>query len=113
MGALRHLGVARPLLHLPQAKHDQGQILGGHVVQIDGDAIEPSVTWGIHPGQNLGVGESLPRVDDVPRDVQVLRRELGKGADERIEQRNPRFEPLEGEAGLVGGAVQIELYERP
>ena len=35
------------------------------VVQIDGDAIEPSVTWGIHPGQNLGVGETLPRVDDV------------------------------------------------
>ncbi len=36
------------------------------VVQIDGSAIEPSITWGIHPGQNLGVSESLPRVEDVP-----------------------------------------------
>jgi 3-isopropylmalate/(R)-2-methylmalate dehydratase large subunit len=30
------------------------------VVQIEGGAIEPSVTWGIHPGHNVGVGESIP-----------------------------------------------------
>jgi 3-isopropylmalate/(R)-2-methylmalate dehydratase large subunit len=38
------------------------------VVQLDGNAIQPSVTWGIHPGQNLGVGELLPRPDEVPDD---------------------------------------------
>jgi 3-isopropylmalate/(R)-2-methylmalate dehydratase large subunit len=41
------------------------------VVQLDGDAIEPSVTWGIHPGQNLGVSERLPRVEDVPASDQA------------------------------------------
>jgi 3-isopropylmalate/(R)-2-methylmalate dehydratase large subunit len=36
------------------------------VVTLDGSAIAPSVTWGINPGQNLGVDEHLPRVADVP-----------------------------------------------
>jgi 3-isopropylmalate/(R)-2-methylmalate dehydratase large subunit len=30
------------------------------VVQFDGGSIEPSVTWGIHPGHNIGVNESVP-----------------------------------------------------
>ncbi|MBW2418716.1 MAG: 3-isopropylmalate dehydratase large subunit [Deltaproteobacteria bacterium] len=30
------------------------------VVELDGAAIEPSVTWGINPEQNIGVGESVP-----------------------------------------------------
>ena len=30
------------------------------VVTIDGSTIEPSVTWGIHPGHNVGVGETIP-----------------------------------------------------
>ena len=34
------------------------------VVQIDGEDIEPMVTWGINPGQVLGVGQSLPRPED-------------------------------------------------
>jgi 3-isopropylmalate/(R)-2-methylmalate dehydratase large subunit len=29
-------------------------------VEIDGGALAPSVTWGIHPGQNLAVDERLP-----------------------------------------------------
>jgi len=33
------------------------------VVEIDGSAIEPTVTWGITPGQVLGVSETLPAVD--------------------------------------------------
>jgi 3-isopropylmalate/(R)-2-methylmalate dehydratase large subunit len=40
------------------------------VVTIDGSTIEPSVTWGIHPGHNLGIGESIPtpnQVADVDR----------------------------------------------
>ena len=40
------------------------------VVTIDGSKIEPSVTWGIHPGHNLGVTESIPgpnEVDDEER----------------------------------------------
>ena len=40
------------------------------VVTIDGSKIEPSVTWGIHPGHNLGVTEAIPgpnEVDDEER----------------------------------------------
>ena len=29
-------------------------------VEIDGDAIEPRVTWGINPGQSVGVSERIP-----------------------------------------------------
>jgi 3-isopropylmalate/(R)-2-methylmalate dehydratase large subunit len=39
-------------------------------VGLDGAAIAPSVTWGIHPGQNLGVDERLPRLESAPHDEQ-------------------------------------------
>jgi 3-isopropylmalate/(R)-2-methylmalate dehydratase large subunit len=38
------------------------------VVTIDGSQIEPSVTWGIHPGHNVGVSESIPTPNAVPDD---------------------------------------------
>jgi 3-isopropylmalate/(R)-2-methylmalate dehydratase large subunit len=34
-------------------------------VRIDGDALEPMVTWGINPGQSVGVSERIPRSSDV------------------------------------------------
>jgi 3-isopropylmalate/(R)-2-methylmalate dehydratase large subunit len=34
------------------------------VVQVDGNAIAPTVTWGINPGQNLGVDESIPTIQN-------------------------------------------------
>jgi 3-isopropylmalate/(R)-2-methylmalate dehydratase large subunit len=37
-------------------------------VAIDGAAIAPTVTWGINPGQNVGVDERIPRPHDVPAD---------------------------------------------
>jgi 3-isopropylmalate/(R)-2-methylmalate dehydratase large subunit len=37
-------------------------------VELAGAEIEPSVTWGINPGQNVGVGEPLPRLHQVPDD---------------------------------------------
>jgi 3-isopropylmalate/(R)-2-methylmalate dehydratase large subunit len=39
-------------------------------VTLDGAAIAPSVTWGIHPGQNIAVDEKLPRIDAAPHDEQ-------------------------------------------
>ncbi|WP_166820583.1 3-isopropylmalate dehydratase large subunit [Thalassoroseus pseudoceratinae] len=33
------------------------------VVEIDGSQIEPTVTWGINPGQSVGVKEKLPTLD--------------------------------------------------
>jgi 3-isopropylmalate/(R)-2-methylmalate dehydratase large subunit len=36
------------------------------VVHLDGAAIAPTVTWGINPGQSVGVGDRLPRPNDAP-----------------------------------------------
>jgi 3-isopropylmalate/(R)-2-methylmalate dehydratase large subunit len=35
-------------------------------VELDGSALAPAVTWGIHPGQSVGVDEKLPRLTDAP-----------------------------------------------
>jgi 3-isopropylmalate/(R)-2-methylmalate dehydratase large subunit len=35
-------------------------------VALDGNEIEPTVTWGINPGQACGVREPIPRLADVP-----------------------------------------------
>ncbi|MAI80480.1 MAG: 3-isopropylmalate dehydratase large subunit [Deltaproteobacteria bacterium] len=37
----------------PDAQYDD-------VITLEGEAIEPSVTWGIHPGHNIGVLEEIP-----------------------------------------------------
>ncbi len=34
-------------------------------VEIDGTEVAPTVTWGTHPGQSVGVDQSLPRLDQV------------------------------------------------
>jgi 3-isopropylmalate/(R)-2-methylmalate dehydratase large subunit len=36
------------------------------VVRLDGGAIAPTVTWGINPGQSVGVDARLPRPSDAP-----------------------------------------------
>jgi 3-isopropylmalate/(R)-2-methylmalate dehydratase large subunit len=35
-------------------------------VEIDGAALAPGVTWGIHPGQSISVDEKLPRLGEIP-----------------------------------------------
>ncbi|MCA9116299.1 MAG: 3-isopropylmalate dehydratase large subunit [Planctomycetaceae bacterium] len=37
-------------------------------VTFAGEDIEPTVTWGINPGQSVGVTESLPQLDSCPAD---------------------------------------------
>ncbi len=39
-----------------------------HQVDFHGDEIEPMVTWGINPGQAVGVSEKLPHLDHMPSD---------------------------------------------
>ena len=41
------------------------------VVRLEGAEIAPSVTWGINPGQNLGVNESIPSPADVALEDQA------------------------------------------
>ncbi|QLG26082.1 3-isopropylmalate dehydratase large subunit [Halorarum halophilum] len=40
------------------------------VVTIDGDALEPMVTWGTTPGQGVGISEPIPAPEDLPADKQ-------------------------------------------
>jgi len=37
-------------------------------VELDGNRLAPSVTWGINPGQSVSVDEALPRLSDLPDD---------------------------------------------
>ena len=48
----------------PDATYDDG-------VVIDGSLIEPRVTWGINPGQSVGVGERVPEVAALPSNESV------------------------------------------
>ena len=43
----------------PDSKYDD-------VVNIRAEDIEPSVTWGINPGQGIFINENVPSVDEVP-----------------------------------------------
>ena len=45
------------------------------VVRLDGAAIEPVVTWGINPGQSVGVGERIPDPAEAPEDERATWRE--------------------------------------
>ncbi len=38
------------------------------VVELEGSAIQPMVTWGINPGQSLGVAERIPDASDGPEE---------------------------------------------
>ena len=41
-------------------------------VQFDAARIEPTVTWGITPGQSCGVGDNVPHISDYPAEDQTL-----------------------------------------
>lgn len=43
----------------PNAKYDD-------VIDMNGDEIEPTLTWGINPGQAMSVSEKLPRPEALP-----------------------------------------------
>jgi 3-isopropylmalate/(R)-2-methylmalate dehydratase large subunit len=60
------------------------------VVTVDGDALEPMVTWGTTPGQGVGVTEPIPAPEDLPTD----KRETARGAQDHM-----RVSPGETMAG--------------
>jgi 3-isopropylmalate/(R)-2-methylmalate dehydratase large subunit len=45
------------------------------VIELDGSALEPFVTWGITPGQSLPVNRTIPAVDSFPADERPLIKE--------------------------------------
>ncbi len=44
---------------------DEGARYDDRVV-FDASTIEPTVTWGVNPGQSVGIGERIPSTSDVP-----------------------------------------------
>jgi len=52
----------------PEARYDD-------VKRLDGSAIPPMVTWGINPGQSVGVGERLPNPETAPEQERATYRE--------------------------------------
>jgi 3-isopropylmalate/(R)-2-methylmalate dehydratase large subunit len=45
------------------------------VARLDGSALAPVVTWGINPGQSVGVGERIPSPESAPADERATCRE--------------------------------------
>jgi 3-isopropylmalate/(R)-2-methylmalate dehydratase large subunit len=58
-------------------------------VELDAEAIAPTVTWGINPGQNVGVNERIPSPQSVPLEdrpgVEEALAYMGLSAGEPIE----------------------------
>src|SRR5260370_11980322 len=52
----------------PEARYDD-------VKRLDGSAIPPMVTWGINPGQSVGVGERIPNPETAPEQERATYRE--------------------------------------
>lgn len=36
--------------------------------ELDGNSLEPMVTWGTNPGQAIGIGENIPRIEELQPD---------------------------------------------
>ncbi|NHN58990.1 MULTISPECIES: 3-isopropylmalate dehydratase large subunit [Halorussus] len=75
-------------------------------VVIDGDALEPMVTWGTTPGQGVGVTEPIPHPEELPED----KRDTARRAQEHM-----RVEPgdtMEGyqiDVAFLGSCTNARL----
>ena len=65
------------------------------LVRLEASEIEPSVTWGINPGQNIGVGERLPTLAEARGDERA-------GIEEAIE-----YMDLDPGAPIAGTPVDV------
>jgi 3-isopropylmalate/(R)-2-methylmalate dehydratase large subunit len=78
------------------------------VVRIDGRRIEPTVTWGINPGQSVGVREALPFLSDLPEEAR-------KGAAEAFEFMGlEEGQPIEGlkiDVAFVGSCTNGRISD--
>lgn len=78
------------------------------VVRIDGRRIEPTVTWGINPGQSVGVKEALPYLSDLPEEAR-------KGAAEALEFMGlEEGQPVEGlkiDVAFVGSCTNGRISD--
>ena len=72
----------------PDAEYDD-------VVVIDGSAIEPTVTWGVTPGQAISIGERIPNPA------------LVEGLDQELMEDALRYMQLDSEAPIAGTQIDV------
>jgi 3-isopropylmalate/(R)-2-methylmalate dehydratase large subunit len=78
------------------------------IITIDGSSIEPTVTWGINPGQSVGVTENLPVVHDFPDQEQAGIRE----ALEFMElQENQPIKGLRIDVAFIGSCTNSRISD--
>jgi 3-isopropylmalate/(R)-2-methylmalate dehydratase large subunit len=77
-------------------------------VTIDGSTIEPTVTWGINPGQSVGVTESLPSADQFPTEQQAGIREALQFMD--LEANQP-IEGLRIDVAFIGSCTNGRISD--
>jgi 3-isopropylmalate/(R)-2-methylmalate dehydratase large subunit len=78
------------------------------IVRIDGSRIEPTVTWGINPGQSVGVTEPIPRLSDLPEEAR-------NGAAEALEfmglQEGQPIEGMKIDVAFVGSCTNGRISD--
>lgn len=77
-------------------------------VRFDADRIEPTVTWGINPGQSVGVSESIPALDAFPPQEQAGVREALEFMDLRAGQ---SLQGLKIDVAFIGSCTNGRLSD--
>ncbi|WP_440008565.1 3-isopropylmalate dehydratase large subunit [Halomicrococcus sp. SG-WS-1] len=76
------------------------------VVEIDGSALEPMVTWGTTPGQGVGITEPIPHPDELPED----KRETARQAQEHMRvEPGETMEGYEVDVAFLGSCTNARL----
>ena len=55
-------------------KSDENSIYDD-VIKLDASKVEPTVTWGITPGQSIGINQQIPLLEDLPPNDQFIAEE--------------------------------------
>jgi len=79
------------------------------VVRLDAAAIPPTVTWGIHPGQAIGVGERIPRVEDGK--TLAERASIQEALDYMSLEPGSRIEGLPVDVAFIGSCTNGRLSD--
>ncbi|WP_101297477.1 3-isopropylmalate dehydratase large subunit [Halegenticoccus soli] len=76
------------------------------VVVIDGDELEPVVTWGTTPGQGVGITQPIPSPEDLPAD----KRETARRAQEHMRvEPGETMEGYEIDVAFLGSCTNARL----
>jgi len=77
-------------------------------VTFDGSAIEPMVTWGITPGQALGITEPIPDPDDLPSGQKETAR---KGLDHMGLQSGRTMQGVDVDVAFLGSCTNARMSD--